>query len=72
MQGTSATPARLGPKDPIMLSPIHAPMIPKIADVKNPPGITPGTNLSAIHAQAAATIRKRIKAKILMMLFLQF
>jgi hypothetical protein len=42
-------------------------MMPTMADVKKPPGIVPGTSLSAIHAQTAATIKKRIKLKIPMM-----
>jgi hypothetical protein len=37
-----------------------------MADVKNPPGMEPGTNLSAKYAQAAATKRKRIKLRIAM------
>jgi hypothetical protein len=63
IQGTSATPSRLGPKLPNTDEPIHAPMRPKIADTKKPPGIVPGTILSAIQAHAAATssmIRKLI------------
>jgi hypothetical protein len=38
-----------------------------MAEVKKPPGIDPGTNLSAKYAQAAATKRNRIKLRIPMM-----
>jgi hypothetical protein len=63
IQGIRATPSRLGPKLPNIDEPIHAPINPKIADTKKPPGMVPGTILSAIQAHAAATssmIRKLI------------
>jgi hypothetical protein len=67
IQGRSDTPARLGPIGPTILPPIQAPMMPTIAEVKKPPGMEPGTSLSAKYAQAAATKRKRIKLRIPMM-----
>lgn len=56
--GRIATPAMSGPKWPNNAVPIQAPITPTMAEARNPPGIRPGTNASAIHAQTAATIRK--------------
>jgi hypothetical protein len=64
MHGTNATPPRSGPKGPIIFPPIHAPITPKTAAVKNPPGIVPGTRRSAIKAHTAATITNKIRDSI--------
>jgi hypothetical protein len=45
-------------------------MMPTIADTKKPPGITPGTKYSAIHAHAAATIKKNMKPRMPIMNYL--
>ena len=63
-QGTRDTPARSGPKWPMKLPPIQAPMIPTIADVRNPPGRQLGIRRSAKKAQIEATIMKRMKLRI--------
>jgi hypothetical protein len=68
MQGMIEIPAKSGPKGPNKLPPIQAPTIPTIAEVKKPPGIELGTNLSPSEAQTAATIKNRINPSIDMIL----
>jgi hypothetical protein len=67
--GSSDMPSKDGPKVPQRREPIHAPMMPTIADVRKPPGMRPGRKYSAIQAQAAATIRNKIKPIILIKIF---
>ncbi len=66
MAGISATPASSGPKLPIKEVPIQAPIMPTMAEAKNPPGIDPGTIASAIHAHTAATIKNKMNPRMLM------
>ncbi len=63
--GNSEILSNDGPKLPITLAPIQAPIMPTTAAVKKPPGMRPGTKDSAIQAQTAATTRNKIKPIIL-------
>jgi hypothetical protein len=57
MQGINGIPASSGPTPPIKFTPSHPPIMPTIAEVKNPPGTVFGTRRSARAAHTAATIK---------------